>query len=147
MTKNALLPVIAKLTYHLVTVLVGASLGGSDGRESSCGAGDPEWIPESGRSPGEGNGNPLQDSCLENPLDRGAWRATVHGGHKESDTTGLWTYLCGILGFPAVPGHFGIGSRLLLFVLEQRRCNEAAAVNTHLAINCQTLFRSLDSPL
>ena len=36
---------------------------------------------------GEGNGNPLQYSCLENPMDGGAWRATVHGGHKESDTT------------------------------------------------------------
>ena len=36
-------------------------------------------IPESGRSPGEGNGNPLQDSCLGNPMDRGAWRVTVHG--------------------------------------------------------------------
>ena len=39
------------------------------------------------RSPGEGNGNPLQYSCLGNPMDRGAWWATVHGGHKESDTT------------------------------------------------------------
>ena len=37
--------------------------------------------------PGEGNGNLLQYSCLENPMDGGAWRATVHGGHKESDTT------------------------------------------------------------
>ena len=43
-------------------------------------------IPGSGRSPGEGNGNLLQYSCLENPMDR-AWRATVHGGHKESDRT------------------------------------------------------------
>ena len=41
----------------------------------------------SGRSPGGGNGNPLQYSCLENPVDRGAWQATVHGGHKESDMT------------------------------------------------------------
>ena len=44
-------------------------------------------VPGSGRSPGEGNGNPLQYSCLGNPTDRGAWQATVHGGHKESDTT------------------------------------------------------------
>ena len=44
-------------------------------------------IPGLGRSPGEGNGNPLQYSFLENPMDRGAWRATVHGIAKEPDTT------------------------------------------------------------
>ena len=44
-------------------------------------------IPGSGRSPGGGHGNPLQDSCLENPMDRGAWWATVHGITEESDTT------------------------------------------------------------
>ena len=44
-------------------------------------------IPESGRSPGEGNGNPLQYSCLGNPIDRGAWWATLHGDYKESVTT------------------------------------------------------------
>ena len=44
-------------------------------------------IPGLGRSPGGGHGNPLQYSCLENPMDKGAWQATVHGGHKESDTT------------------------------------------------------------
>ena len=51
----------------------------SVGKESACSAGDAGSIPGSGRSPGEGNGNPLQFSCLENPMDRGAWRATVHG--------------------------------------------------------------------
>ena len=49
------------------------------GNESTCNAGDPGSIPGSGRSPGEGNGNPLQYSCLENPMDRGAWQAIVHG--------------------------------------------------------------------
>ena len=44
-------------------------------------------IPGLGRFPGEGPGNPLQDSCLENPMNRGAWQATVHRGHTESDTT------------------------------------------------------------
>ena len=44
-------------------------------------------IPGSGRSPGEGNGNPLQDSCLKGPMNRGAWQATVYGFTKESDTT------------------------------------------------------------
>ena len=48
---------------------------------------DPGSIPGSGRSPGGGNGNPLQYSCLENPMDRGAWQATVHGVTKESDAT------------------------------------------------------------
>ena len=50
-------------------------------------AGDVRLIPGSRRSPRGGNGNPLQYSCLENPTDRGAWRATVHGVEKESDTT------------------------------------------------------------
>ena len=49
-------------------------------------AGDMGSIPGSGRSPGEGNGNPLPYSCLENPMDRGAWRVTAHGVTKESDT-------------------------------------------------------------
>ena len=56
--------------------------GGSDGEESACNAGDPGSIPESGRSPGEGNGNPPQYSCLENPMDRGAWQATVHEAQR-----------------------------------------------------------------
>ena len=50
----------------------------TSGKESACNAGDPGLIPGSGRSPGEGHGNPLQHSCLENPTDRGAWRATVY---------------------------------------------------------------------
>ena len=52
--------------------------GGSDGKEFVCNAGYLHLIPGSGRSPGEGNGNPLWYSCLENPKDRGAWRATVY---------------------------------------------------------------------
>ena len=52
--------------------------GGSDGRDSACSAGDLGSIPGLGRSPGEGNGYPLQYSCPENSMDRGAWRATVH---------------------------------------------------------------------
>ena len=47
--------------------------GGSDGKASAYNVGDPGSIPGSGRSPGEGNGNPFQYSCLENPMDRGAW--------------------------------------------------------------------------
>ena len=52
--------------------------GSSDSKESACNAGDPGWIPGSGRSPGKGNGNPLQCSYLGNSIARGAWRATVH---------------------------------------------------------------------
>ena len=51
----------------------------SVGKETVCSAGDLGSIPGLGRSPGKGNGNPLQYSCLENPMDRGAWQATVHG--------------------------------------------------------------------
>ena len=53
--------------------------GGSDGKESACNAGDQGSIPGSGRCPGEGNGYPLQYSCLENSMARGAWQATVLG--------------------------------------------------------------------
>ena len=56
--------------------------GGSDGKESACNVGDLGSIPRLGRSPGEGNGNPLQYSCLENSMDRGFWQATVHGVAK-----------------------------------------------------------------
>ena len=62
-------------------------LGGSDSKESACNAGNLGLIPRLGRSPGEGNGNPLQYSCLENSIDRGAWQATVHGAEKS------WTRL------------------------------------------------------
>ena len=55
---------------------------GSDGKESVCSVGDPGLIPGLGRFPEEGNGNPLQYSCLENPMDGGAWSATVHGVTK-----------------------------------------------------------------
>ena len=55
--------------------------------KSACNAGDSGSIPGSVRSPGERNGNPLQYPCLKNPMGRGSWWATVHGGHKESDTT------------------------------------------------------------
>ena len=53
--------------------------GGSDGKESTCNAGDLDSIPGFGRCPGERNGYPLQYSCLKNPMDRGAWQATVCG--------------------------------------------------------------------
>ena len=57
-------------------------LGGSNGKESACNAGDLGSIPGSGISPGERSGNPLQYSCLENSMDREAWWVTVHGVAK-----------------------------------------------------------------
>ena len=59
----------------------------SDGKESACSVGDPGSIPGSERSPGGGHDNPLQYSCLENPMDRGAWWAIVHGVAKELNMT------------------------------------------------------------
>ena len=56
-------------------------------RESTCNTEDMGSVPDSGRSPGEGNNNTLQDSCLGNPMDKGAWQATVHGVTKDSDMT------------------------------------------------------------
>ena len=53
--------------------------GSSDSKETACDSGDPSSIPGLGRAPGEGNGHPLQYSCLENSIDRGVWQATVHG--------------------------------------------------------------------
>ena len=62
-------------------------LGGSEGKESICNAGDPDLIPGSKRSPGEGNGKPLPYSCLENSMDRGVWQALAHAVAK--NCTGL----------------------------------------------------------
>ena len=61
--------------------------GGSVVKNPPANTGDAGLIPGLGRFPGEGNGKPLQYSCLENPMDRGAWWATVHGVSKELDTT------------------------------------------------------------
>ena len=61
--------------------------GGSDGKESACNTGDPGSVPGSGRSPRGGNGYPLQYSCIDNSMDRGAWQVTVFGVTKS------WTQL------------------------------------------------------
>ena len=62
-----------KIEISYYSVYTSGLPGGSDGKVSVCNAGDPGSIPGLGRSPGEGNGNPLQYYCLENPMDRGAW--------------------------------------------------------------------------
>ena len=68
-------------------------LGGSDGKVSVYNVGDPGSIPGLARSPGEGSGNPLQYSCLENPMEGGAWQATVHEVAKSQTRLNDFTYL------------------------------------------------------
>ena len=69
--------------------------GGSDSKEPACNAGELGSIPGSGRFSGEGNGNPLKFSCLENSMDRGAWRATVHGVTESQTQLSDLVYLIG----------------------------------------------------
>ena len=73
---------MGKLVFPLYRVWNKGFPGSSEGKESACSVGDPGLIPELGRSPGEGNGNPLQYSCLENSMERGAWRVIVHAVAK-----------------------------------------------------------------
>ena len=75
-------PFINNIEILGIVAFFWCSPGGSEVKASACSAGDPGLIPESGRSPGEGNGNPLQYSCLEKPMDRETWWATVHGVAK-----------------------------------------------------------------
>ena len=83
---------MSKKLYPISSDLLGFP-GGSEVKVSACDAGDLGSIPGLGRSPGEGSGNPLQYSCLENPMDAGTWWATVHGVAKSQtllcDSTGL----------------------------------------------------------
>ena len=65
---------------------------GSDGEESACNAGDPSSVPGSGRASGKRNHNPLRYSCLENPMDRGAWRVTVHRVTKSLTQLSDWHF-------------------------------------------------------
>ena len=67
--------------------------GGSDGKASACSAGDPDLIPGSGRSPGEGNGKPLQYSCLENSMGGEAWWATILGVSKSRTQLSNFIYV------------------------------------------------------
>ena len=81
--KFSLQAIFLEVPVHLPNTLHSLGFpGGSDGKESACNAGDPDSTPGLGRSPGEGNGNPPQYPCLENPMDGGAWRATVQGSQR-----------------------------------------------------------------
>ena len=66
------------IKFHAQTFQFTCFCGSSDGKESACNAGDQGLIPGLGRSPGEANGNPLYFSCLQNSMDKGAWRATAY---------------------------------------------------------------------
>ena len=90
------------LTVVLV-VLEEISLVAQTAKVSACSAGDPGSIPGSGRSPGEGNGNPLQYSCLGNPMDRGAWWATVRGVAKNRTRLSNFTFTLVVLGGLPLP--------------------------------------------
>ena len=85
--------ILSKLNHIICSLLCLVALGGSEVKASACNVGDLGSIPGSGSSPGEGNGNPLQYSCLENPMDRGAWWATVHGVAKSQAWLSDLTYL------------------------------------------------------
>ena len=81
------LSLIPSSVFFISSIVLYGFPGGSEDKASACNAGDLGSIPALGRSPGGGQGNPLQYSCLENPMARGAWWAAVCGGHKESDMT------------------------------------------------------------
>ena len=73
---------VIKTGFQSIPWILWGFPGGSDSKESACNERDQGLIPGLGRSPGQGNGLPLQYSCLENSMDRGAWQATVHGVAK-----------------------------------------------------------------
>ena len=73
LTRQTFVGIVMSLLFSVLSRFVMGFPGGSEGKASASNAGDLGSIPESGRSPGEGNGNPLQYSCLENPMDGGAW--------------------------------------------------------------------------
>ena len=78
---------IKHFNHHYIRIFKSSLPRWLSGKESTCNAEDMGSIPGSEKSPGEGNSNPLQYSCLGNPMDRGAWQATVHEVTKEVDTT------------------------------------------------------------
>ena len=94
----------------MLSLSVFNSPSGSGGKESACNAGDLDSIPESGRSPGEGHGNPLQYFCLENPMDRGAWGGLQSMGLQRAGHNGAATTLLsgfGIRVMVALQNEFG----------------------------------------
>ena len=80
---------VVVVTFHFI--ILGFPDGSVD-KESACSVGDPDSICGLGKSPGGGNGNPFQYSCLENPIDRGAWQAAVHGVAKSQTLLSDFTF-------------------------------------------------------
>ena len=90
--------------------------GSSVGKESVCNAGHPSLIPGSGRSPGEGNGYPIQYSCLENSMDRRAWQATVHGVAKsQTSVTNTFTTFIQVLN------HYVVNLKQMSIITQSRK--------------------------
>ena len=89
--------------------------GGSDSKASTCNAGDQGSIPVSGRSPGEGNGNPLQYSCLENSTDGGAWWATVYRVTKSQTRLSDFTFSLAVMFFSSL--YFQIFCSIISYVV------------------------------
>ena len=83
--------IIREMQIGLIPIRLGFP-GGLEGKASARNAGDPGSVPESGRPLGEGNDSPLQYSCLENPMDGGAWEAAVHGVAKSQTRLGNFTF-------------------------------------------------------
>ena len=95
---------VIMLKLRMFTLEVGFP-NGSEGKAPACVAGDPASIPGSGRSPGEGNGNPLQYSFLENPMDRAAWWATVHRVAKSQTRLSNYTLTLEICTYVSINTH------------------------------------------
>ena len=93
LNRNTIIYLTVSLLWHIFP----GGADSSDSKESACSAGDPGSIPGSGRSPGEGNGNPLQYSCLENSMERIAWRTTVHGVEKSRIQLGNFHFISQVL--------------------------------------------------
>ena len=90
---NVPMSVFGYVFNSLMDVSLTSFPGGSEVKASACSEEDPGSVPGLGRSPGEGNGSPLQYSCLENPMDGGAWQATVHGVAKSRTRLRDFTFM------------------------------------------------------
>ena len=110
-----------ELLDHMVALFLGFP-GGSEVKASASNTGDLGSIPGLGRSPGEGNGTPLQYSCLENPMDGGAWWATVHGVAKSQTRLSDLTYGTSIVAVPIYIPTNGVGGFLSFHALSSTYC-------------------------